>query len=308
MVDLNEPVRRSYSETEKEEVSRNFLILLHSFLLLYLALHNLLIPLLINALKGRDLLQDVHYWFLFQIPVHLWLRERRQISFSYNFFLLIGSFARLIFYSFFMFTRSWTMVSVYLSEVSALIFCFIIWSQTRKDKFVYLAFLGLFVTPYLATIEKYPPEVKPEKVMRKGPVENYGELGCKGSELKINMTGVVHLPYSSVAVLKECGFAENLLRYNDSVDLFNDSSIDINLRLYELKRREGRFSWKFVRLLRVEKNQRISLKDNLKKDSMYLLKSPERRKTGITVLIPATTVLKGTFKLNMDTINWRRNE
>ena len=308
MVDLQEPVRRSYSEKEKEEVSRNFLVLLHSFLILYLTLHNFLIPLMINALKGRDLLQDVHYWFLFQIPVHFWLREGKDVSFSYNLFLLLGSVTRLFFYSFIMFTKSWTTVSVYLSEVSTLIFCFIIWKQTRKGKLAYFALAGFLITPYLATIEKYPPDVKPKKVVKPVAVTNYGILGCKGSEMRLDISGLESLPSSSAVVLKECGFSENLLKHNKNVEVFNDSSLDINLRLYELKRREGRFSWKFVRLLRVEKKHKILLNEHLKKDSMYLMKSPERRKTGIIVLVPEKTVLEGAFIINMDTINWRRNE
>lgn len=306
MIDLQEPVRRSYTREEEEVVRKNFLILLHSFLLLYLSLHNLFIPLALNALKGREILQDVHYWFLFHLPLHFWLRKGKMISSSYNTFLVVGSLARLVFYSVFMFTKSWTIVSVFLSEVSSLIFSFVIWNMASKDRYLYVALLGVLIPPYLASVEKYPPDAGPRKISRAITIENYKILGCQGSEILLSTQDLADRKISSRAKINGCGFDNNLYSYRTSFELFNGSGIDHNLRLYELKKKEGRVSWKFLKMIRLQQNTTVDLGKDLKTKTMYLLKSPERRQVGMMLLIPEVTEVTGKFEINYDSIHWSK--
>lgn len=308
MVDLNEPVKKLYSEREESEITKSFLVLVHSFLIFYLSVHNFILPLILNLLKNRDLTQDMHFWFLFHFPVQYWLRKGKPLSFSYNLFLLLGSLSRLIFYNTFLFSRSWTLVSVYLSEISSLIFCIVIWNFGRKDKLIILSFIGLLVPPLLAQFEMHPVEFKTLNTVQNIKSENYEHFGCRGSELTLSRENLPNVPFSETLQIMDCGFEVNTQRIGSHYTLLNSGPWDLNIRLYELIKRNGRFTWKFVRIMRLERNSSIELSPYLKHSTPYLLKSPERRKLGITVLIPKDFVPEGHFHFNLDGLNWSSHE
>lgn len=303
MIDLSEPTKKPLSKLEAQLIRQKFLILLHSLLLFYLLLHNLIIPLVVNLFKGQTLLADVHFWFIFQIPVHLWLRKGKNLSLSYGMFLIFGSFARMIFCTM-VYGKSWGLVSVYLSELSSLVFISIIWQELARDRFVLLSFSGFLLTPFLAWIEISSPE-KNINLRSAHTVEaDYYKMGCQGSKVEVSQD-LLNSGLSSRANILSCGMERNRLVFDSNVEISNQTSHSYNLRLYELKKGDKRFSWKFLRIIRINDHESVALTSFLKKPSMYLLKSPEHRELGMLVIIPKDAVIKGRFTLTPDTLNWR---
>lgn len=303
MIDLTEPVKKTLSSGEARLVRHKFLVLLHSLLLFYLILHNLIIPLVINLFKGQDILSDVHYWFFSQIPVHLWLRQKKKVYLSYVLFLIFGSLTRLLYCSL-MYVKSWSLVSVYLSELSSLIFIFIIWQDLVKDRYVFFSVLGVFITPILTSLEFSPPQKANLSEKREKTFADYSSLGCKGSRIKVTFP-VTAVSSDSGVDITACGMKNNLLIYNREFVIRNKTNQSFNLRLYELKKGSERYSWKFIRIIRIEQNSSEDISKFFRKPSMYLLKSPEYRDLGMLAMIPIDSQLKGTFELTPETLTWR---
>lgn len=308
MIDINEPIRRKYSSEEEIIIKKKFLILVHSFLLLYLSLHNFLIPVVMNFFRGNPLIQDVHFWFLFHLPVHFSLRNGKQISSSYNMFLILGSLARFAFYHLFLFSRSWSLVSVYLSEVSSLFFCFLIWDKTSKDRWTLLSLIGFFVPFALGFLEVHPEIKKDKLIFVKENKVKYTSYGCQGSLLNLNFNQTVLTEMRGHTSLTNCGFDKNLAKTNKNFEIRNSSKKDVNLRLYSLSKKNERYSWKFQKILRIPGQTKIQIAKYLNESNLYLLKSPERKELGIHVLINGETSLKGSFEITSDTLSWRLHE
>lgn len=299
MVDLKEPARREYSTEESIEVSQSFLLLLFYFLAFYLLLHNLLIPLVLNVFRGQDLLLDVHYWFLFSFPLVLWVKNKKAVPRSFIFFLCLGSFARLILYSTLLYVKSWTIVSVYLSEFSLLIYCVLVYQKSYNDKFLILSFAGLCIPYGLTYVESHSlarkvvfPEISQEM--------NLTNEGCEGSHVTLTFPakGIV----SDSVVIRECGFAGNTAFINRSFKIQNQQKHLIHLRLFKLSHKEGKLYWKFVRMLKIDPRHEVSLDQYLKKDSLFLLKAPERRNLGILLLVLPDVSLEGKMTFTPDMI------
>lgn len=303
MIDLHEPEKKIYTPLEEAEVTRTFLVMVHLLLMLYLSLHNVLIPFCLNLLRERGISQDIHLWFLFQLPLGYWLRRKKMIPQSYVLFLIFGSLGRLVFYNLFLFSKSWSLVSVYLSELSSLIFCFLIWSRSFGDKFWALSILGLLVPVGVAQWETHPVESKGVAVQSQKTGPDYRTMGCEGSEVLLQMPAHELNEASSVSLIN-CGFEHNLLRLRGDFMITQKLSKGINLRLYQLIHREGRYSWKFVRMKRLEKSETWVLHPLLKDRQVYLLKAPENRQLGMTVLLTGDVSLPGKFTMTFDSLNW----
>lgn len=299
MVDLKEPMRREYSTEESVEVSQSFLTLLFYFLSFYLSLHNVIIPLLLNIFRGNDLLLDVHFWFLFSLPLIYWIKKRLPIPRSYLFFLLSGSLSRIVIYTTVMYVKSWTVASVYLTEFSLIISCVFAYQKSYKDRFIFSGFAGLLVPYYLSQVEFH-------SVARKVifPVVtkeiNLSKEGCAGS--KVDITFPHQKPVSSFLSIGECGFKNNNAVIDGSFRIFNEQEHLIHLRIFKLTHKEGKLFWKFVRLVKVEPRHELVLNDYLNKDSIFLLKAPERRNLGILILIPKESKLAGKITFTPDMI------
>lgn len=299
MVDLKEPARREYSTEESIEVSQSFLVLLFYFLAFYLSLHNLIIPLALNIFRGHELLLDVHFWFLFSFPLILWVKNKKTVPRSYLFFLCLGSLARLVLYSTVLYVKSWTIASVYLTEFSLLIYCVFVYQRSYKDKFLFLSLAGLFVPYGLSQIESHTKAkqvVFPEITQ----VVNLDSEGCQGSQVSVNF------PYraqvSESVIIQDCGFAEHKAYINGEFKIRNHQNHLIHLRLFKLSHKEGKLYWKFVRMLKIDSRHEVSLNEYLKKDSLFLLKAPERRSIGILLLIPPEVNLEGRLTFTPDLI------
>lgn len=299
MVDLKEPLRREYSMEENLEVNQSFLILLFYFLAFYLTLHNLIIPLALNLFRGHDLLLDVHFWFLFSFPLIYWVKKKISVPRSYLIFLFSGSVTRIILYSTVLYVKSWTIASVYLTEFSLIIYCVFVYHKSVKDKFHFLGLLGIFIPYGLSQIESHSIAMKvifPELSLH----SDLSKEGCVGSQVELSFP--VKGSVSQTTNLKNCGFATNTAFFESSFSITNEQDHLIHLRLFKLSHKEGKLYWKFVRLLRIEGRSHLVLDNFLKKDSIFLLKAPERRNLGILVLIPEETALEGKLTFTPDMI------
>lgn len=309
MIDIQEPKRRAYTQEEKEELSSRFILLLHTLLLVYLSIHNLFMPLLSNLIKGQDVLQDVHYWFLFQLPVQVWLRKGNRIPSGYFIFLLAGSIVRVAFETLTAPTlKSWGITSILISELSSFIFYFVYWPRVEKNKWPLLVLAGLVITPLLSKIEIHGQGFGISNVSRQVKIKAPETgLGCQGHVGSL-IFPLKQEPAVEQVLIKECGLSDMAVRYHGKFQVKNTLDKSINLRLYRLNVLYGRVSWRFVRLVQVEKNGTWDVTPLLKGDVAYLIKSPERRKIGHTVLVSAIArefpLGRGELYFNYDSLEW----
>ena len=310
MIDLQEPVTMSYSEEESRELRGRFLITLHGFLLLYLSLHNFLLPATLNVLRGAPFFEDVHFWFLFQLPIQYFLRKEKIIPQGYLLFLIVGSLTRLTWeLGHATELRSWPVLSVLLSEFSSLIFLSLTVSQFRNRQFLYIPPMALFIVPMLSTFELHSPDAYFTKFSTPTRLSTDDRaLGCQGSAVTLEFPFVENYPEVTRLTLRECGFPTPVLRWSSALSLTHQQKAPLNLRLYELSALHGKVRWKFQRLLQLKPGELWDLSPLLKADRIYLLKSPERRHLGLLVLIPTSfegfILGPGRLTLGFETLSW----
>jgi hypothetical protein len=314
VIDIQEPQRAEYTPADKAELKEEFLVLLHTLLLVYLALHNLLIPLMANFLRGNALLTDVHFWFFLHFPLQWYLRRRESPPLGYVQFLILGTVTRLVFELYLASNlKSWHVLSVIVSEVSAGIFYFLYYPSLRSRKLMWSCLLGLFIPPALALIE-LRPEVRP-LVMPLARQKLAGadlDLGCKGSQLSLNYPLSARSPVIQKARITDCGFTHPLAAIGPDFAIHNTSGQQLNLRLYRLQVLHGKVRWKFMRLVQVGDGDIWDVGSLLKDHALYVIKSPERRKLGALYLLPEHKLDfplgKGQLNLGYDFLEWRNDE
>lgn len=314
MIDLHEPATIAYSSEEKRKLKEDFLILLHTLLLIYLALHNLILPVIINLAHDQHLLTDIHFWFLFHLPVQWLLRKRLQLPEGVVLFLAFGSMLRLGVELYLSTSwKGWGTLSLLLSELSSFIFYFVYYPFCHKRKYLWVSLLALLVTPSLSWLEIRSQKIISSSIVHKELGTKSEELlGCKGStvglEFPLTLAGG---PRSSFKLI-HCGFEEQLIRSHSHLAVTNSLAYPVNLRLYKLQVLHGKVKWKFVRLVRLKNQESWELSEYVRKDVAYLLKSPERRKLGHAVIIPERTrdfpLGKGRLNLHYDSLEWIRHE
>ena len=309
MVDLQEPTKKEYSAEEQIALKKQFILLLHTLLLVYLGLHNFLIPLISNLLTGRFILSDLHFWFLFQIPVQFYLRQKKTIPSGYYYFLLLGTFARFgMELQLASSLKSWGVLSLTLSELSSIIFYYLYFPFLKKKSPSLFSLLAFLIVPAMSMIEIRSQRVisSETKAVTERDDENFG---CRGSLNEITFPLRETALFSTETTIRSCGLADSLLRVGDSFKIHNKSSHDINLRLYRLRVLHGKVSWKFVRLVQISQNSLWDISTYLREEkTIFLLKSPERRKLGNIILLPREEyhfpIGKGKLTSTYDTLQW----
>lgn len=314
MIDIQEPVIPSYTLEEKAKLKQKFILLLHTLLLVYLSLHNLIIPLVMNSIKNQPLLQDVHWWFLFQIPVQWLLRSGKNIPRQYLYFLIIGSILRVVFEVYTATNlKSWFIFSVFLSEISSGIFYVVYFPLAKKIAMMSVLPFLIIAVAIIPILNHF--ELKSEAIIsfKNDNVEQLqrdgSSLGCKGSDLQINFPLANKFKIlNSVVITTNCGFAENIISPAAEFTILNSTPQVLNLRLYRLQALYGKIKWKFQRLIQVNVNEYWSIKDLIKLDAIYLIKIPETRRLGHLVLVPIGfekfPLGDGHLILNYDSLNW----
>lgn len=306
-IDLDAPEQRQYTGEEKSEIRFRFLITLHTLLLVYLSLHNFLIPFVGNWAKGISFFTDVHFWFLFHFPMNYLLRKKKTIWAGYFYFLVLGSLARvgtesLVVSQF----KSWGIFSVYLSEISAAIFYFVIYPLVNNKKYLLFCLAGLLIAPALTAIEKRSSWSKADiDFSREKILRNYSKLGCQGSENQFTLPIIENISKENIHIVS-CGFKQKEVFYHQDLKIINDVPEKTNLRLYRSSYHQGVIRWKFMKLIQLNPGDQYLL-DLSSKEMFYLLKSPEKVSLGhLVIAVSGDKNLKGRVHMNYDSIFYER--
>lgn len=312
MVDLQEPRKIEYSDKEKIILKEQFILLLHTLLFAYLSLHNFLIPVVSNLLKHQAILQDVHYWFLLQLPVQWFLRQKKQIPTAYFYFLVLGSVARLVIEFYLAPTlKSWGILSVLVSELSSVIFYFLYFPLLSNTKFSFKSLSAIFIVLFLSLTENHSKPLILSSVQRLSVFDS-SQLGCEGSESVLNFPLTMERVVRDAVAVEECGFSNKQVFFDKQFKIKNHTKHLYNLRIFKLHVLHGRVKWKFVRLIQLEAGREWDAMTYLKNDIAYVIKSPERRNLGHLVLVPKSVkefpIGKGELSLTYDTLKWSPHE
>jgi hypothetical protein len=313
-VDLKEPVKASYSEEEAAELKHKFILLVHSLLLLYLALHNLIIPMGSNLLRGDQPFLDVHFWFLIHLPLHFWLRTGREVPQCFYLFLLVGSLSRLMIELMLMTSlKSWTIFSVVISEFSTLLFLYV--GRVKFTCYRSLArsmgvvALGLLLPLSMSHLEARS-NLGPRFFLKKeDPTLIAEKIGCQEGIVELALPQS-HANFQHELEIKTCGFKENLVFISQNFILKNSFESTLNVRLFKLDPKGRRVRWKFVRLVQLAPREVWDLSPLIKTDGLYLVKIPERRNLGFSVLVPDDfkTPEAGKLIIGFDSVEWHSLE
>ncbi len=292
-LEVQGPKDPQFSNLEKKKLDKNFFKTIHIFLIIYLCLHNLIIPSIVNIYKGSPLLTDIHYWFLFHfICYHQFKKEQ-----SFNYYLVLfgfsGSITRIIFETYMTATvygKSWGIFSIYLAEVCSIILFFVyIYSFLKVPKKKGLNFsagtftallLGSSLQPVLNSIE-IRGEIfnNTKKITRTRTYTNFDNSGCLGSVVK----GVTPISksISKQVEIKDCGLAQNIYIVGDKLSIHNNTDQTIRLRLFKVSK--GRLLFQRVYMIHAHEHESIVTLDE---NSFYILKSLEQTWVGQSLLIP----------------------
>lgn len=310
MIDLGEPARKEYTDEEKKVLKQNFFVTLHSFLLVYLTLHNFLIPLMANFFKGHVFWDHMHFWFLVHIPVNIYLRRGKLSRFVF-FFLLFGSLTRLSLESYLTLKlASWGMLSIYLSEVSSLLFFVFYYPEVgdQNNKIVPGALSGILLAGLFSLAEI---SIRPDYFQKADTKSDFTKLyGCKGSTNKLHFP-LGTRPTSNSININECGFHEDEIYVKGRLEVKNKTGLPLNMRIYQLKWSGGRLSWKFIRLLQVSPTGILNVEEFAKFERPLLLKIPERKNLGHLLIVPEKSsehFPPGELELTYNSLNWRGHE
>lgn len=308
MTSVAGPKRREYSEEEQRKLNYHFILLLHTLLLVYLLIHNLIIPVISNILREKHILESVHYWFLFQIPVQYWLRKHKLIPIGYLWFLIVGSILRIGLEPFFTSNiKTWSFFSMLLSEVASFVFYSVAFKFTQKKMWPWLPLAALVIIPGLRVLEYEPHQTvfSQKKTVTKKVISS--SFGCQGSHLELKLP-LIHS--GSVPALKvtSCGFEKNHISPDSNFIIKNTLKHSVNLRLYQLERTGDIIRWKFVRLVQVQPSGDWKVGPLLQPTNMYLVKSPERKTLGSLILLPQMpqdfALQSGRLNFEIDSLEW----
>lgn len=279
MISYDEPVRARLSESEQRSSEARFLLVLHGFLCLYLALHNLLIPVTMNWLRGTSLLVGVHYWFLAQFIVAWALRESVAVSVKVMTVVSFGSFLRLVMETAYWMpaTPNWTIFSVWLSEAATLIFAghFFFRSTVRPAwRWWWLSLLAPLIS-VVEIRERVPAFATFLRVAQQDA--GWVTRGCKGSRI----TWSPGQKMQTDGRVQTCGFSAPLAAMQEP--LRNLSKETVQLRVSRLRLWNGEPKLQFVRLLILRPGSSHVLEG--KHNEVWLLSSIQQKWVGLQLRV-----------------------
>lgn len=301
MVDIQEPQRRQMSDTEKLKQAEYFLMLLHRFLIFYLSLHNLIIPVILNSYKNHPLLSDIHYWFFYQFILYyaLHVRKCESLSAKLVFVGLIGTIARVAIET--VISRqyggvSWGIFSIYLSEVSCFIFYFYYFakkgiSPIKKEG----SFLTITLVIAITALQFLFSQIEVRGALNNKETftwsiestKDWTQYGCKGSIANFKLAAKNTLPIVEQISIQKCGF-EKLVHSISSqgVELSNDSKKTIYMSLYSMKKHGDGYKWVAKHLFILKAQEKIKIDAHYFLDHpISVLKSNQQQELGIQVLL-----------------------
>lgn len=282
MISYDEPARARLSEADRLHADQHFLVVLHGFLVLYLALHNLLIPLALNWLKGNPALADVHYWFLAQLAIAWALKRAPARVPALVTAVTAGSLVRLLWETtrWMPGTLSWGIFSVWLSEGATFIFAFHYFLRGAHRPAWGWWWLALGV-PLASGVETRGELFRPlagfERVERRNA--EWVTRGCLGSRI----AWIPGMGLPAEGDIHPCGFSAPLVAM--AATLRNTTKSTIQLRVSRLRWWDQRLKLQFVRLLILRPGESHTLAGA--ETEAWLLSSIQQKWVGLQLRVGA---------------------
>ena len=321
MIEVEEPKRTKFTIEEEKILKDKFVRFIHFLLLIYLFVHYVILPFVINIQRDDNFLANIDLWFLAHLFFHLVLIRKKDLT---NFaFILVssGCLFRLLWegtdyrnYS------SWILFSFLVTQISSVVFIFIYSSivpniKMSKSKWVLAIMIGAISSFVLFELKVKPQEkIVIDNLKEVVDYQNLKDLGCLGSEIVLKYP-IADLQYreaqKNIRIL-DCGFERSRLFINRSLTIQSSLPL-VNVRVYRLKKNNSRMSWQFVRLVQLAKNKSVDISPYLDKGDLFLLRVPERKGLGHVVLIPkdADTSMfgqNGNLQISYNFLRWTNEQ
>jgi hypothetical protein len=302
-IDIDGHERKKYSEEEKQNLKYKFIVTLHLLLIIYLSLHNLLIPLVINIARGSFLLTDVHFWFFIHLPLHYFLKKK--FSLAPILFSAVGAgvIIRIIVELFLVSQfKSWGMLSIFISEIAGLIFVVAAFSVYRPLFKWQGVLVALIVIPLFSSLEVRSDWSKRPLVKEKEERVIDNSAGCQGSLVEFRTRSIQLDSLAQDVEIKDCGFSFKMAKSLGAFKVKNQRTSRVNIRLFKLHISDQVPRWRFARLYVLGPREELTLSaEDLSKERLYLLKSPEMKELGQTLIINQSRLHElpaGAFRLD----------
>lgn len=295
MITIEEPQRREYTEEESRLIKHKFITLLYILLIVYLTLHQFLIPLVSNLFKGRHFATDIHWFFMIHFYGYYQLKKKLEMSRGFYAFLWLITILQIIFGVLTM--GKWGLFSLALTQVSTLLFLYFVVpfvSNTYQVKSIVSHLLvGGIVFAGLQVIE-----IKSSESLR----VTERKIVMHHEDFNISFPGTFPLKNE----LSVWSLGNQGLHFKDYFKIVNDKDVVIDIRLYELKIKSERVRWKYKRLAQLKAHESWDLP--LENDTIYLVKSPERKDLEVLILIPQNYKFplgSGRLSVGFNSLEWR---
>ena len=294
MISIEEP-KREFTEEESRQLRFKFITLLYTLLIVYLTLHQFLIPLANNLFKGRFFAADIHWFFIVHFYGYHQLKKTKEMSQGFYSFLWLVTILQT---SFGFFTLGkWGLFSLGITQVSTILFLYFVWPFVGSDRnfktIAFHALMAVLIFAGLKSIEVHSTETK--RVTERRVVLHQEDFA-------ISFPG--KFQSESQASVWELG--NQVFEFANGFKIVNDRDAIIDTRLYELKIKSDRVRWKYQRLAQLKPGEVWDLP--LDKDSIYLVKSPERKDLKVLLLIPEGFKFplgEGQLSVGFNSIEWR---
>lgn len=298
MISIEEPTRREYSEEESRLLKHKFITFLYVLLIVYLTLHQFLIPFVSNIFKGNNLASDIHWFFIIHFFGYYQLKKTKKMSFGFYCLLWVITIAQCT-VGFLTFGK-WGLFSLAITQTSTVIFLYFVWpfvSHLKETKTILAhVVVGLIIFTGLNFVEIHSPEMKRSTERR---------LILHQEDFAINLPG----QFPTNRELSVWKLSNQVIEFDREFKIVNDKDSIIDIRLYELKIKSNRVGWKYKRLSQLKPGEAWNLP--LQNDHIYLIKSPERRDLKVLLLIPKGYQFplgKGVLSVGFNSLEWRGEE
>ncbi|HLT22655.1 MAG TPA: hypothetical protein VKZ84_04400 [Bacteriovoracaceae bacterium] len=295
MITVEEPKAREYTPEESELLKHKFITLLYTLLIVYLTLHQFLIPLVNNLFKGLPFASDIHWYFVIHFYGHYKLRKDRKLP--YGFYALIWLMTILQIGVGFMSLGKWGLFSLAITQISTIIFLYFVWPFVNytikaKDVLIHIIVGGaIFAGIKSVEVKSVKPKVKSQRQIvlhQEDFVITFPNSFPKERELSVWNLG------------------DRTFNFEHDFRIINDKDVSIDIRLYELHIKSERLRWKYKRLAQLKPNESWDLP--LENDVIYLVKSPERKDLKVLLLIPQNYEFPlgpGELSVGFNSLEWR---
>lgn len=295
MITVEEPKAREYTEEESFILKHKFITLLYTLLIVYLTLHQFLIPLVNNIFKGLPLVSDIHWYFLIHFYGHYKLKTEKELPYEFYIFVWLITILQTGF-GFFSLGK-WGLFSLAITQVSTIIFLYFSWpyvSKTIKAKSLLIHLMaGALLFAGIKAVEVQSVQVRPK---------SQREVILHQEDFSVTFPNSFPLKRK----LSVWNLENSVFNFNNDFRVINDKDVTIDIRLYKLQVKSERLRWKYMRLAQLKGSEVWDLP--LEKDAIYLVKSPERKDLKVLILVPQNYEFPlgpGELSVGFNSLEWR---